>query len=244
MIALGITGTDTSVGKTLVGCALASALLARGIRVGVMKPVETGVVAGANDSDAQRLADAAHSDDDLDVIRPYAFPAPLAPIAAARLAHATIELDRLDESFAAIGRDRDIVIVEGAGGLFVPMTRTCDVATLFARWNLTVIVVAPNRLGVVNHVRLNLRAADALALRVAAAVLHDTGPAPADASSSDNQSLLTELVAPATVLRFPWMSNPNDHQALARAAEACGLAAAVAPVRGRIAHSHATSETP
>jgi dethiobiotin synthetase len=230
MIAVGITGTDTGVGKTVVACALAAALANRGVRIGVMKPVETGVTDQNSESDAQQLASASRSGDDLAHIRPYAFAAPVAPLAAARLAKCTIEPKRLDEAFYAIGDKRDAVIVEGAGGLLVPLTTTESIATLFARWKLTLVVVAANRLGVLNHVLLTVKGAAFVGMDVAAIVLNEPGPVAADDSAHSNAGLLAELTGAIPVLRFPWLAHPSDHQALARAAEDCGLVSAVAPL--------------
>lgn len=232
MIAIGVTGTDTGVGKTVVSCALAAALANRGVRVGVMKPVETGVIEGTegtDQTDASRLASAAQNHDELALIRPYAFAAPLAPLVAARRAGVTIDLDRLDRAFQTIGNGRDVVIVEGAGGLLVPITEKCGFDALFTRWRLSLIVVAANRLGAVNHVLLTLRAAHASALRVSAIVLHGTGPAPADESAAANAALLTELVGAVPVFSFPWMHAVDNYQELSRAAEECGLVLAMVP---------------
>ena len=229
MIAIGVTGTDTGVGKTVVGCALAAALVTRTLRVGVMKPVETGILAGQGHSDASRLAGAAQSHDDPSLICPFRFPAPLAPLLAARAAGVTVDLGRLDRALRAISAERDAVIVEGAGGLLVPITETCDVAALFSRWRLGLIVVAPNRLGVVNHVLLTLRAARSATLTVGAIVLHDLGPVPADESAAGNATLLSEFAGGIPIVRFPWIRAASDHQELAHTAEVTGLVQAVAP---------------
>ena len=88
-----ITGTDTAVGKTFVTAALAWSLKERGLDVGVMKPVETGVVKGRT-SDAGRLAQAAQIPNGLALVRPYAFRFPLAPLDAARAEGQTITLNK------------------------------------------------------------------------------------------------------------------------------------------------------
>jgi dethiobiotin synthetase len=228
MIALGVTGTDTGVGKTIVSAALAAAYAKSGARVGVMKPVETGVTRESTDRDGVRLAKAAGSRDDTSLITPYAFPDPLAPLVAARRVGAAIDIGRLDGAFRSISRDRDVVIVEGAGGLLVPLTDDHAFDTLFLRWKLGVLVVAANRLGVINHVRLTLRAARAVGLNIRAIVLNDTGNDAADASTSSNETLLHELISDVRVVRFPWVPDPCDHQVLASAAERSGLLVAVA----------------
>jgi dethiobiotin synthetase len=228
MIALGVTGTDTGVGKTVVSAALAAAYAKNGARVGVMKPVETGAQREAADRDGARLAKAAGSRDDTSLITPYTFPDALAPLIAARRIGVTVDLGRLDGAFRSISRDRDVVIVEGAGGLLVPLTDQHAFDTLFLRWKLGVVLVAANRLGVINHVRLTMRAARNAALNVRAVVLNDTGEASADASTSSNENLLNELLPDVRIVRFPWIPDPCDHQALAAVAERSGLLVAAA----------------
>ena len=229
MIALGVTGTDTGVGKTVVSAALAAAYVKSGARVGVMKPVETGVTRDSTDRDGMRLAKAAGSRDDASLVTPYAFPDPLAPLIAARRAGTEVDLGRLDGAFRSISRDRDVVIVEGAGGLLVPLTDDHAFDTLFLRWKLGVLLVAANRLGVINHVQLTLRAARTIGLSIRAVVLNDTGHDTADPSTSSNETLLHELISDVRVVRFPWIPDPCDHQVLASAAERSGLLAAAQP---------------
>src|SRR5207253_9614410 len=117
--ALFITGTDTGVGKTFVACALATAFRQRGLRVAVMKPVETGVEGKPQDARALRAAaaDPAPPGD----ICPYRLRPPLAPAVAARLEGVTIDVTRLVTLIARRRQGADMPPVEGAGGLRVPL---------------------------------------------------------------------------------------------------------------------------
>jgi dethiobiotin synthetase len=164
-----VTGTDTGVGKTFVTCAIAHALRRRGRRVSVMKPVETGV--DDEPEDALRLRTAAADIAPLDVICPYRFRAPLAPAVAARAENRRIDVDRL----VALVRERaaaaDVLLVEGAGGLLVPIDGAVTFADLAATCNLPVLIVAANRLGTVNHTALTARVAAAAGLTVRGFVL-------------------------------------------------------------------------
>jgi dethiobiotin synthetase len=223
MIAIGVTGTDTGVGKTIVSCAIAASFASHGGRVGVMKPVETGVTPTDSDRDGLKLAKAAHSHDDVNVVTPYMFPHPVAPLVAARRAKTEIDLGRLDGAFRAVSKNRDVVIVEGAGGLLVPITPTDAFDGLFVRWKLGVVIVAANRLGVLNHAQLTARVALASGLRIRAVVLNDIGDAAGDPSVSSNEVMLRELLGSIRILRFPWVPPPCDHEALAAAGERSGL---------------------
>ncbi len=173
---LFITGTDTGVGKTFVACALARGFKAQGMKVGVMKPVETGCRGrngGLIPEDARKLREAAGSEDPIDTINPYRFSPPLAPSLAAREAGVTIELQRIKRSYEELSEKNDVVIVEGAGGLMVPLTDSKTFADLVLFLGLPMVVVAPNRLGVINHTLLTVRCAEAAGIEVRGAVLNN-----------------------------------------------------------------------
>lgn len=169
MSAIFVTGTDTNVGKTYVACALALALRRAGRRVAVAKPVETGVADQPND--ALRLKEAAGDESSLDDVCPLRFRAPLAPTAAARLERRSIDVDALTAWIETRRRGADVLIVEGAGGLLVPLSGTVTFADLAVRCGLPVLIVAANRLGTVNHTALTARVAMAAHLDVRGFVL-------------------------------------------------------------------------
>jgi len=192
--ALFVTGTDTGVGKTFVACALAAALRRAGRRVGVMKPVETGVA--GDPEDAVRLKAAAGDPAPLDEICPYRLPAPLAPSVAARLAGVTIDVDALVAAIAARRQASDALLVEGAGGLLVPVVDRVTWLDLAVRLALPVLIVAANRLGTVNHAALTARVARDAGLVVPGFVLSQP-TATTDESAGTN----AETIATLTGLR-------------------------------------------
>jgi dethiobiotin synthetase len=170
-----VTGTDTGVGKTRVGCALARSLRARGLDVGVMKPVETGVGA-AGPRDALALRAAADSRDALDEICPEALALPAAPAVAARHAGRAVDLERIARAYRALSARHDCVLAEGAGGLLVPLTREFSMADLARRLALPLLVVARAALGTLNHTLLTLEAAVARGLPIRGVVISHAGP--------------------------------------------------------------------
>ena len=190
MSALFVTGTDTGVGKTFVSCALAAALRARGLRVGVMKPVETGVVREPEDAVALRAA--AGDSAPLDDVCPYRLRAPLAPAVAARLEGVTLDVDRLVALAQRRTREADVLLVEGAGGLLVPVVGRVTWADLAARLALPVLIVAANRLGTVNHCALTARVAAEAGLRVRGFVLSQPAPG-TDESAATNADTIASL---------------------------------------------------
>jgi dethiobiotin synthetase len=192
-----ITGTDTGVGKTTVGCALAFAFKARGMRVGVMKPAETGCASGADGvlepADARALAYAGACSMPLDLIAPFRYRSQLAPAAAAEAdALPAPDFDRIAECFRAIQAESDIVIVEGTGGIAAPITWNRDFADLAWLLDLELIVVIANRRGCLNIATLTLKYADSRGLKSAGYILNDVEPE-ASAAAETNEASMARL---------------------------------------------------
>ncbi|HEY9229904.1 MAG TPA: dethiobiotin synthase, partial [Gemmatimonadaceae bacterium] len=193
MIRLGVTGTDTGVGKTVVACALATALARRGLSVAAMKPVESGVSFDDPDRDGARLARAAGDRRPLSITAPITFADPVAPLVASRRERRPVDLERLDASMRETAGGHDVLLVEGAGGLLVPITERVSYDALFARWSLDLVVVAVNRLGVINQVRLTLAAARSAGIKPRVVVLNNLFTTPPDTSIGDNARIIAEL---------------------------------------------------
>jgi dethiobiotin synthetase len=223
VIRLGITGTDTSVGKTVVGAALVAWLKANDVDVVAMKPIESGV----GSDDAQFLHCAAQFAGAIADVCPIRFDDPVSPLAAADAQGFVIDVGRLDGAFARLSRDRGGVVVEGAGGILVPITLTLSYAQLFARWNLEIIIVAADRLGVINHLLLTVMAAQAHRLRIKGIVLNSASldADSLDPSRSSNHLLLQQLLPQIPIVRFSHVTDPRDLSLLIREVEASGLGA-------------------
>lgn len=200
---LAITGTDTGVGKTTVAVGLLSVLRHQGFRVAGMKPIETGVMRGQPTSDAMRLWDAAGQRDSLLDVSPFVFEDPVAPFVAAGAGGELIDVATLDAAFARLSHDRQVVVVEGAGGILCPIHSDLFMLDLFARWRLDVIVVSPNRLGTINHTLLTVRAAEAANLRVRGIVLNDLPDDESDRSTQSNAQVLESLIPHVQIVRYP-----------------------------------------
>jgi dethiobiotin synthetase len=200
-----VTGTDTGVGKTFVACALAHALRARGRTVAVMKPVETGVSDRPNDAVA--LCEAAADPAPLDDVCPYRLRAPLAPAVAARLENVTIDLARLEALVRRRLDAADVLVVESAGGLLVPIADSVTYADLAARLRLPLLVVAANRLGTVNHCALTARVAAATGLTVLGVVLSQPAPE-TDVSADTNAATIAALTGLPILGELPHFASP------------------------------------
>ncbi len=188
-----VSGTDTGVGKTVLTAGLVRLLRRRGARVAALKPVETGVRRDGEDpADWRLLAEAAGIGGPRTWFAPYVFPDPLAPLVAARRNGTSISLRSLDEAWQRFSAF-EWVVVEGSGGLAVPLTEDVDMAGLAARWKLPVLIVARPGLGTVNHSLLSVAYAKSRGLKVLGVVLSYSDGRPEDGSEQTNPSLIEEL---------------------------------------------------
>ena len=194
MRSLFVTGTDTGVGKTVVSCTLARALGLRGEDVGVMKPVETGV-GEAGPLDAIALREAAGVEDPLKDICPQRFALPAAPSVAAAAEQREVDLAAVRSAFARIAARHDGVIVEGAGGLLVPVADSLCMADLARDLGLPILVVARAALGTINHTLLTLEVAVARGLEVLGVVISHAGGRISDADAANLSELRDALGA-------------------------------------------------
>jgi dethiobiotin synthetase len=187
-----VTATDTGVGKTVTTAALAAALRRCGYSVGVMKPIETGVVT-EHRSDAWFLKQAAQVSDALDLIRPYAFRLPVAPLDAARVERRPIRFSTIRQAYRRLQRRHDLLLVEGVGGLHVPLTATADVVDLIAMLQAPVLVVGRAGLGGINHARLTVNALRQRKIPVLALVLNHPTPVQTALARRQAQSTVSLL---------------------------------------------------
>ncbi len=163
-----ITGTDTGVGKTFVTYNLAYTLRSLGVRVGCFKPVETGV--SGLPADGTLLARV--TGQDLSEVVPVRYTLPVAPYAAQLEGEDTLSLDGLRDRFEKLRSRYEVLLVEGAGGIAVPLLRNYTYGDLAREWDLEVLVVGRAGLGTLNHTFLTLFYAKSLGLRVRGVILN------------------------------------------------------------------------
>lgn len=208
---LFITGTDTGVGKTFVAGALATLFRARGIDVGVMKPVETGCIrrdGRLHPQDALYLKEMAGTADPVEEICPYALEMPAAPSVAADAARTVIDLEWIADRFRHVARRHQLTLVEGAGGLLVPITETADYTHLIQNLQIPALLVARTSLGTINHTLLTSRWAGHLKLSILGVVLNSpTGP-PSPSEEANLQALAKRLTTPLLGC-IPHLSGPT-----------------------------------
>jgi dethiobiotin synthetase len=204
-----VTGTDTGCGKTAVACAAARQAVKEGLQVRVIKPVETGCPEERDrlqPLDALALAEASQDRSPLEEICPYRLRLAAAPQVAAEAEGVEISTERIEPLVGRAQARADLVIVEGAGGLFVPIRPGLDMADLAGRLGLPLLVVARAALGTINHTKLTLEAAARRGLPVLGVVISHTTP---DLPGADraNLDLLRRSLGPHLLGELPYGSD-------------------------------------
>ena len=226
-----ISGTGTGIGKTFVTRALAAGLCSKGERVAALKPVETGYTDPAR-SDAQALAQACARPELADYAGCFRARLPLSPYAATLEGEPACPTPALLQRGieAAVAPD-DVVLVEGAGGLLVPLDARYTTLDLAQTLGLPLLLVAPNRLGVLSDTLALFDCAERRGLRVLAVVLVAPAPAAEDASARSNRRILLDRL-PVPVIPFPHLA--DDLALLGEVASTSGLVHLVRSIRASV----------
>lgn len=194
-----ITGTDTGVGKTFVASQLLTDLRARGHNVAPMKPVQTGCrlrkgVLSAPDLVASLTsAGLKVSSSEKADMAPYCFRMACSPHLAARVAGVRISLKRIEAAYRRLSRSYEGIVVEGAGGILVPLNEKENMLDLMIRLKLPVILVARAGLGTLNHTLLSLGVLRAAGLTVLGVVLNQVTPGRWGQIEADNRITIERL---------------------------------------------------
>jgi len=203
-----ITGTDTGVGKSVITAGLAGVLARMGRDVGVMKPVQSGAkwLAGRLVSEDAILAiKAAGIKDSLEEVNPIYLEAPLAPTLAAKKAGYVIELETLTKAYRRLQDRHEIMLVEGAGGLAVPLlSNKFLVAHLVKYWDLPIIIVARGTLGTINHTVLTVEYARKLGLATAGFIVNGCGNY---REAQTNAEIIKEITGVPFLGILPWLDD-------------------------------------
>jgi dethiobiotin synthetase len=220
---LFITGTDTGVGKTVFTRLLVQFLHRRGINVAALKPVCSG-----GRDDARALHAALGGALTLDEVNPWHFRAPVAPSLAARLEKRTVKLAPVLAHIRAWQKKSGVTLIEGAGGLLSPLGEGFDSRDLIAALRATPVIIAPNKLGVVNHVLLTLEALPKN-LRSRAKIVLVSSQKP-DVAAASNARLLAQFSPPAKIFTVPWLGDKCDVTIALQTARVRKMLAALAEI--------------
>jgi adenosylmethionine-8-amino-7-oxononanoate aminotransferase len=162
-----ITGTDTGIGKTVVSAGLTLSLKHKGLDVGVMKPIQSG-----GREDTEFLIKASGVKDEIELINPCYFQKPLAPLTASEIEGIKIDITTIRTSFDELCKRHDFVIVEGIGGLLVPLNEDYFVSDLILELNIPAIIVSSPGLGTINHTLLTIRHAKEIGIEIAGIIFN------------------------------------------------------------------------
>lgn len=161
-----ITATDTGVGKTVIAAGLGMLFRENGYDVGIMKPLQSG------GEDTGYLINAAGCNDNPELINPYCLRDPLAPAVAAAREGTVIDIDRIKHCFSILQGKHNIMIVEGIGGILVPIRDDYFVSDLILDFKLPVIIVTRPSLGTINHTMLTITHLQAIGANIAGIIIN------------------------------------------------------------------------
>jgi dethiobiotin synthetase len=204
-----ITGTDTGAGKTVLTVLLAAHLRRKKIRVAALKPLCSG-----GRDDARKICAALGGSLSLDEINPWHFRAAIAPALAAQREKKSVKRDAVARHIQSLANRFEITLVEGAGGLMSPLGKSFDSRDLIVALGAVPLIVAPNKLGVVNHLRLTLEALPKKP-RMGARIVLMAPPKP-DAASRSNAELIGQFFPPEKIFTLPWLGDDFSSDAVLR----------------------------
>lgn len=187
-----VTGTDTGVGKTIISCGLAAVLKEKKVDVGVFKPLLSGISRNHPESDTSLLKQMSQTSLSYEDITPFAFKEPLAPYVAAKLEGKVVDIEDVLRCWERIRERHEYFIVEGAGGISVPLGENFLVSDLIKALQLPIVIVARPNLGTVNHIFLTVQYAKSMGLTIAGIVINGISDHP-DSAEKTNPKLIEEL---------------------------------------------------
>jgi dethiobiotin synthetase len=211
-----ITGTDTGVGKTVIAAGLAAYLKSGGVKVAVMKPVQTGAkpVNGRVESeDLKLLLKAVAIDEPHELTNPYCLELASAPDLAAKLAGIQIEPQQIIRAYQKLTTGYRTVIVEGAGGLLVPIRDGYTFVDLVKELKLPILIVARATLGTINHTALTVKCAQSEGIPVAGIILNHASPGADGLVEKHNPAIIQQLTGVPVWGTVPYSPSISVEQA-------------------------------
>jgi dethiobiotin synthetase len=209
---LFITGTDTGVGKTVVTAAILAWLRHQGLKPGAMKPIETGVdseCSSSANSDALFLMECGGIEDDLTHVCPIRLKTAVSPYQAGLIENRTLEPETILSAYRALSSKHDWMLVEGIGGVRVPITRNYGVVDLIRDLGLPTVVVARYQLGTLNHTLLTLDTLKQNGIPVKGVIFNRCGPEAPDTLEQAQPSLIEELSGTKVLGELPYIDHLN-----------------------------------
>lgn len=210
MKAIFVAGTDTGVGKTIVTGLLARHFLEKGYRVATQKWVETGSVKFSRDIDSHlKLMKRSRADYDghLDSMMPYIFKFAASPHLACRMEGRSVKIDRIKRSLDELSKHFDVVIIEGCGGLMVPVGEKTLQIDVVRKMRLPVLLVAGNRLGAINSTLLSIEALKTRGMNCIGVVFNESEKGGNSLILKDNPKIVKKMTKIPVVGSLPYMKD-------------------------------------
>jgi dethiobiotin synthetase len=208
-----VTGTDTGVGKTIITAALIRACTLLGFRTCGMKPIETGCLREGDrliPSDGTFIKTIAHMEDAINHITPCCFEKPLAPLPASEIEGTQVDFEKIGKAYAELSQKYDVVIVEGIGGLLVPIRKDYFVFDLARDFRLPLIVVARPGLGTINHTMLSVNYAIREGLTVAGIIINYSKPPERTPAEDTNPEVIKKISQVPIIGVFPYLKDLEE----------------------------------
>jgi dethiobiotin synthetase len=194
-----ITATDTGIGKTYIACRLAQSLRKAGVNVGVMKPIATG-----SRSDARLLSKAQGGTEPLELINPVFLKPPLAPDVASQISHRKVYLSKIWKAFNVLRKRHDFLIIEGIGGLLVPIKNNFFVRDLSLEFGYPLLIVSRPTLGTINHTLLTFSEAKRAGLKTLGIVFNYYKPFKKGVAERTNPRVIKHITKAPLVAGVPF----------------------------------------
>lgn len=205
-----ITATDTGVGKTIIAGAVTKALIFLGLKTAVMKPIETGCTRDNTmlmPSDGLFLKNISGMNETINIVTPCMYEQPLAPLAASEIEGRAVDLTGIFEAYDKLSSTYDAMVVEGVGGLYVPILKDYFVSDLAKQMKLPLIIVARPTLGTINHTLLTIHYALSKGIDIAGIVLNHSSEPEANIAEETNQQTLQGVTEVPIIGVFPFVQD-------------------------------------
>lgn len=207
-----VTGTDTGVGKTVITGALIKAMQARGLKACGMKPIETGcqhIGETLHLSDGIFLKQISGMDEDLNDITPLRFETPAAPLTASEIEGRELDIGIIKDKFNLLSQKYSFIVVEGLGGILVPIKKDYFVLDLVKELQLPLLIVARPSLGTINHTLLTVNYALKEGINVAGIIINFNKPPDGTISEQTSPDIIKRLSRAPVIGIFPYLNNLN-----------------------------------
>lgn len=213
---LFVTGTDTDVGKTIVTGALAAALRAEDLNVGIWKPVQSGALLGSGETDAERLLQYSGIHERAEDVASFTFQAPLTPMLAAKQDGVTITLQEIIAAGQPLIHRYESILIEGAGGVAVPLTEDSLVVDLISELRIPALIVARSGLGTINHTLLTVTYLQQHGVPIVGFILNDDDSKEMynDSSAATNAELIERYCGISFLGRVPRLTGEINTELL------------------------------